>query len=179
MLTRPAIPASRATPAEIAEIAAAYERMAAAAGDREAYYAADLAFHMAIFSACHNELISQLNGIVATVIEASFRLQSRSVIEPRASLGLHQAVLRQITRRSILDWMTGEVERVRKQLGAADRARLERYLDNVRELERRIQAVVVFNHCRAVEPEHTGPDDRCEMCINSECHGQNAGRFEL
>ena len=52
---------------------------------------------------------------------------------------------RQITRRSILDWVSGEVERVRKQLGAADRARLERYLDNVRELERRIQAVEARN----------------------------------
>src|SRR5215831_1976997 len=52
---------------------------------------------------------------------------------------------RQVTRRSILDWVTGEVERVRKQLGAADRQRLERYLDNVRELERRIQAVEARN----------------------------------
>jgi hypothetical protein len=52
---------------------------------------------------------------------------------------------RQITRRSILDWVSGEVERVRKQLGAADRVRLERYLDNVRELERRIQAVEARN----------------------------------
>jgi hypothetical protein len=52
---------------------------------------------------------------------------------------------RQLTRRSILDWVTGEVERVQKQLGAADRQRLERYLDNVRELERRIQAVEARN----------------------------------
>ena len=90
--------AARATAAEAAGIEAAFERMVAAAGDRGAYYAADLAFHMAIFGACHNELIGQLNGIVATVIEASFRLQSRSVIEPRASLGLHRAVLREIVR---------------------------------------------------------------------------------
>src|SRR5262249_29775875 len=53
---------------------------------------------------------------------------------------------RQVTRRSILDWVTGEVERVSKQVGAADRERLERYLDNVRELERRIQAVEARNH---------------------------------
>src|SRR5439155_19479834 len=48
---------------------------------------------------------------------------------------------RRETRRSILDWISGEVERVRRQLGSGDRARLERYLDNVREIERRIQAV--------------------------------------
>ncbi len=52
---------------------------------------------------------------------------------------------RQVTRRSILDWVTGEVERMQKQLGASDRQRLERYLDNVRELERRIQAVEARN----------------------------------
>jgi hypothetical protein len=52
---------------------------------------------------------------------------------------------RQVTRRSILDWVTGEVERVSKQVGPADRQRLERYLDNVRELERRIQAVEARN----------------------------------
>ena len=48
-------------------------------------------------------------------------------------------------RKSVLDWITGEVERTRRQLGAADRSRLDRYLDNVREIERRIQAVEAQN----------------------------------
>jgi hypothetical protein len=48
---------------------------------------------------------------------------------------------RREARKSVLDWIVGEVERTRRQLGAADRARLDRYLDNVREIERRIQAV--------------------------------------
>jgi hypothetical protein len=52
---------------------------------------------------------------------------------------------RLISRRSILDWVGGEVERVRRQLGAGDRARLDRYMDNVREVERRIQAVEAHN----------------------------------
>jgi len=52
---------------------------------------------------------------------------------------------RREARRSILDFIGGEVERVRRQLGAGDRNRLERYLDNVRELERRIQAVEAHN----------------------------------
>jgi len=52
---------------------------------------------------------------------------------------------RRETRRSILDWIAGEVERTRRQLGAGDRARLDRYLDNVREIERRIQAVEAHN----------------------------------
>src|SRR3982751_5011086 len=37
---------------------------------------------------------------------------------------------RRATRKSVLDWITGEVERTRRQLGAADRNRLDRYLDN-------------------------------------------------
>jgi hypothetical protein len=52
---------------------------------------------------------------------------------------------RRDTRRSVLDWIAGEVQQVKKQLGAADQARLERYLDDVRELERRIQAVEAQN----------------------------------
>ena len=57
---------------------------------------------------------------------------------------------RRETRKSVLDWITGEVERTRRQLGAADRSRLDRYLDNVREIERRIQAVEAQN--RSGEP---------------------------
>jgi Protein of unknown function (DUF1552) len=52
---------------------------------------------------------------------------------------------RRDTRRTILDYISGEVERVRRQLGSSDRARLDRYLDNVREVERRIQAVEAQN----------------------------------
>src|SRR5215510_12664956 len=52
---------------------------------------------------------------------------------------------RRETRKSVLDWITGEVERTRRQLGASDRSRLDRYLDNVREIERRIQAVEAQN----------------------------------
>src|SRR6187397_393447 len=52
---------------------------------------------------------------------------------------------RRDTRRTILDYISGEVERVRRQLGSGDRVRLDRYLDNVREVERRIQAVEAHN----------------------------------
>lgn len=46
---------------------------------------------------------------------------------------------------SILDWISTEVSRLRNQLGSADRARLSDYLDNVREIERRIQKVEAYN----------------------------------
>jgi hypothetical protein len=47
--------------------------------------------------------------------------------------------------RSILDWITTEVSRLRKELGPTDRNRLTEYLDDVREIERRIQRVEAHN----------------------------------
>jgi hypothetical protein len=45
----------------------------------------------------------------------------------------------------LLDFVTGSVARLQKDLGATDRARLSEYLDDVREIERRIQKVEEFN----------------------------------
>ena len=58
---------------------------------------------------------------------------------------------RMASRRSILDWMAGEIATLKRELGAADRLRMDRYLNNVREIERRIAAV---------EARNTGGDER-------------------
>jgi hypothetical protein len=42
---------------------------------------------------------------------------------------------------SILDWIRESSRRLERRLGSGDRARLAGYLDNVREIERRIQAI--------------------------------------
>ena len=47
--------------------------------------------------------------------------------------------------KSILDGLTDSVSRLKTQLGAADKKRLDDYLDDVREIERRIQKVEAFN----------------------------------
>jgi hypothetical protein len=47
--------------------------------------------------------------------------------------------------RSILDWVTDSVTQLRSDLGPADRSRLSEYLDDVREIERRIQKVEALN----------------------------------
>ena len=52
---------------------------------------------------------------------------------------------RRATRRSILDWIQGEAASVRGQLGPADRMRLDRYLSNVDEVERRIKMIEAQN----------------------------------
>ena len=52
---------------------------------------------------------------------------------------------RRQVNKSILDWITGEVASVKKDLGPADRLRIDKYLQDVRELEMRIQAVEARN----------------------------------
>jgi hypothetical protein len=52
---------------------------------------------------------------------------------------------RRRTRRSILDFMTGELSALRTELGPEDRHRLNRYLDDIREVERRIQRIEAHN----------------------------------
>jgi len=52
-----------------------------------------------------------------------------------------QRIARRKEDRSILDSVTGEVARINKAIGPSDRARLDEYLDEVRGLEKRLQAV--------------------------------------
>jgi hypothetical protein len=52
---------------------------------------------------------------------------------------------RRRTRRSILDWVAGEMTSLRTALGPEDKHRLDRYLDDIREVERRIQRIEARN----------------------------------
>lgn len=52
---------------------------------------------------------------------------------------------RRKTRRSILDFVSGEMGALKAGLGPDDRARLDRYLTDIREVERRIQMVEARN----------------------------------
>jgi hypothetical protein len=49
------------------------------------------------------------------------------------------------TDKSILDWVTQEVRKLTKELGGPDRVRLNQYLEDIREIERRIQKVEAYN----------------------------------
>src|SRR5688572_19701023 len=52
---------------------------------------------------------------------------------------------RRLSNRSILDWVTGRVAAIQRDLDPVDRRRMEQYLENVREIERRIQMVEARN----------------------------------
>jgi hypothetical protein len=54
-------------------------------------------------------------------------------------------MLRRRTRRSILDWVASEMTSLRTSLGPDDRQRLDRYLEDIREVERRIQRIEARN----------------------------------
>ncbi len=56
-----------------------------------------------------------------------------------------ERALRRREDKSILDWVTTEIARLQKTLGPVDRARLSDYLDDVREIERRIQKTEAMN----------------------------------
>ena len=47
--------------------------------------------------------------------------------------------------KSILDWVASEVAAMKRELGAEDRRRVDRYLETVREIERRIERVEARN----------------------------------
>ena len=46
---------------------------------------------------------------------------------------------------SVLDYVTAQIEELRRRLDAGDRQRMEQYLNNIREIERRIQKVEARN----------------------------------
>jgi hypothetical protein len=56
-----------------------------------------------------------------------------------------ERALRRRTQRSILDWIVEEVAYLKRELGPGDRERMDRYLENIREIERRIERVEARN----------------------------------
>jgi hypothetical protein len=79
-----------------------------------------------------------------------------------------ERAMRRRTSASILDWVSGRVAQLQRELGPNDRERLDRYLQNVRELERRIQMVEVQNASgeeRELPTAPAGVPDSFEMHV--------------
>lgn len=58
---------------------------------------------------------------------------------------LEERTSRRRTRRSILDWVASELTSLKRTLGTEDRHRMDRYLEDIREVERRIQRIEARN----------------------------------
>ena len=69
--------------------------------------------------------------------EAHPRIVFESLFGEGGTPADRRAALRK--RASLLDWFNEDLSRLKRELGPADRDRLNRYLDTVREVERRIQ----------------------------------------
>ena len=69
------------------------------------------------------------------------------------------------TKRSVLDWVTSELARVKREIGAVDRRALDEYTTHMREVERRIQLVEAQNSSgeeREMPEAPSGIPDRWE-----------------
>jgi len=71
----------------------------------------------------------------------------RAVFDSLFGVGATAAERAQSRRadKSILDWVSGEVSRLSKDLGASDRQLMQQYLTEIREIERRIQKIEAQN----------------------------------
>lgn len=68
-----------------------------------------------------------------------------------------QRALRRRTNMSILDWVTREVAELKRAVGNEDRRRIDRYLENIREIERRIEMVEARNRSGEVRELPSAP----------------------
>jgi DNA-binding FadR family transcriptional regulator len=90
--------AQRAEPSDLRAMRDAFRRMEAATAGHGDYVAADLAFHGAILTACHNQFIQQMHGALSQILKTSFVISTRPANAGVLSLPLHEDLLRSIER---------------------------------------------------------------------------------
>ena len=85
--------AVRATPADIAELEAAYAGMKHAIEHGGDYVKHDLLFHQGLLRACHNRMVVQMSKALGALLRTSFEISTSRPHGPASSLPLHRAVL--------------------------------------------------------------------------------------
>ena len=93
------VAADRATPADIAEIEAAFVGMKKAVEEGGDYVAYDLRFHQGLLRACHNRMLVQMSKALSALLRTSFEISTTRKDGPRNSLPLHRAVLDAVIAR--------------------------------------------------------------------------------
>jgi len=68
-----------------------------------------------------------------------------------------QRAARRRTDRSILDWVMDEMQSLRRNVGPADRIRIDQYAENIREIEQRIQRIEARNRSGEVRELPSAP----------------------
>jgi DNA-binding FadR family transcriptional regulator len=91
--------ASRATDEDIERMEEAYRRMAGGVDQLGEFYAGDVAFHLAVLAACHNQLMQRLDAIIGTVLGLSFELQKDTLVGAHEGLEAHYLIIDRIRAR--------------------------------------------------------------------------------
>lgn len=91
--------AERATPADLADIEAAYAGMKHAIEHGGDYVTHDLRFHQGLLRACHNRMLVQMSKALGALLRTSFELSTAKPHGPAQSLPLHRAVLDAVIAR--------------------------------------------------------------------------------
>lgn len=84
--------AKRATPEDRVAVRRAFKAMERAVAGHGEYVPADLAFHGAILTACHNQFIQQMRNALSAILRTSFELSSEIEGGPARSLPMHEAL---------------------------------------------------------------------------------------
>jgi DNA-binding FadR family transcriptional regulator len=102
--------ARRRTEADLAELAAATHAVEAAAGDIDRYLDANLAWHMTVVRASHNELLTSFMNVLANAIHEATEIEVFDRPEVRdATLKIHRSIL-----QAIVD---GDADAARRRMG--------------------------------------------------------------
>jgi DNA-binding FadR family transcriptional regulator len=94
--------AERATPADLADIEAAYAGMKQAIEQGGDYVTHDLRFHQGLLRACHNRMVVQMSKALGALLRTSFEISTSRPDGPAQSLPLHRAVLDAVAARDAL-----------------------------------------------------------------------------
>ncbi|MDR5760586.1 FadR/GntR family transcriptional regulator [Caballeronia sp. LZ035] len=84
--------AKRATPEDRRAVRRAFKAMERAVAGQGEYVPADLAFHGAILTACHNQFVQQMQNALSAILRTSFELSSEIEGGPARSLPMHGAL---------------------------------------------------------------------------------------
>jgi DNA-binding FadR family transcriptional regulator len=117
--------ATRATPADLAEIEAAYDGMRHAIEQGGDYVSYDLRFHQGLLRACHNRMVIQMSKALGALLRTSFEISTSRPDGPAQSLPLHRAVLDAVrdrdaarAERAILVLIDGAAQDIELVLGS-------------------------------------------------------------
>jgi len=109
------IAARNATPASVAPIRKAIDRMVSAARGEDDPLTSDIAFHVAILHATGNRFYAQLEDVVNTALRISIRLTNSVKGVPQADVKLHRKVFDAIAAgdgvkaKALMETIIGEV----------------------------------------------------------------------